>query len=234
MSLLFGGATSDRVNCGSGSTLDDILTGTILAWAYPTDVGTGGKYVLAKPYETGATGGLSFEIGVGSSGDILVKRRRATTNLLASSNGGYVTTNTWQLLGTSWNSSGTATDQRLYRGLLTADATECSSYAPGQSAGTGANQSDAAKDLYIGNGSSDAATWTHAFVGSIAWVGVWNRQLTLGEIIAQQYRPRKTSGCVLFMHLGFNGVGTQYDLSGSGNHGTVTGATQASHVPVAM
>lgn len=235
MSLLFGGASSDRVNCGSGASLDDILVGTILAWVYPTNVNMGGKYILAKPFETGATGGLSFQIGVSFNGDLLIKRRKTSGNLLCNSSTGYVTTNTWQFLGGTWNNSGTSTDQHLYRGLLTTNVTECSSYAPGSpNVGGGTNISDASKDLYIGNGSADAATWSNSFVGSIAWVGMWNRQLSLAEILTQQYRPRKTSGCVLFMHLGFNGTGSQIDLSGNGNNGTVTGATLAAHVPISV
>ena len=35
MALTFGGATH-VVNIGSGSTIDDLNTGTILSWSYPT------------------------------------------------------------------------------------------------------------------------------------------------------------------------------------------------------
>jgi len=44
-----------------------------------------------------------------------------------------------------------------------------------------------------------------------------------------QLRPF-CSGCTTYYELGWASTGTQPDLSGSGNKGTVTGATVAAHV----
>ena len=49
----------------------------------------------------------------------------------------------------------------------------------------------------------------------------------MAEIEAQRLYPQRTSGNVMFVLTGENGTSTQWDLSGNGNNGTVTGATPA-------
>ena len=69
-------------------------------------------------------------------------------------------------------------------------------------------------------------------LGRMGFFHVISSELTLNQIIAQQYRPHVRSDSQVFMHLGFNGTGTQPDLTGKGNNGTVTGAVVADHVPL--
>ena len=87
---------------------------------------------------------------------------------------------------------------------------------------------EAGGNAYVGN----SPGFVDAFVGRIGFFGVWNRAMPLGEIVSHQWCPRKTSGCDALYHLGFNGVAAQPDWSGSGNTGTVTGATVSDHVPL--
>ena len=116
----------------------------------------------------------------------------------------------------------------VYTGSLTVSAVE---RAYGVSVlGTGTQFDDSSNSLVVGN--KHAATFNQAFNGRIAFAGIWNRALSLGEIKDQQFYPHKTSGCVLFLHLGFTGTGTQPDWSGNANAGTVTGATVDAHVPL--
>ena len=75
-------------------------------------------------------------------------------------------------------------------------------------------------------------TDSKAFPGSIALFGLLNRVASQQEIVSLQFNPRVVSGTKVFMPLGWNGTGTQPDLSGNGNSGTVTGATVAAHVPL--
>jgi hypothetical protein len=83
-------------------------------------------------------------------------------------------------------------------------------------------------DKWVGNNSGD----DKELGGRLAWLAIWNRQLSYNELLAQQYNPHVTQGCVLFCHYGLYNLGTQLDLSGAGNHGQVTGATVAGHVPL--
>lgn len=226
MALLFDGTTT-KVDCGSNAVLDNLNVGTFLAWVYPTNVSTSARVIVIKGL--GASGRRALEIRDLADGDLRVQVARATTTLEARSQSGVVTANEWQFLGTGFDANGVDADQELYRGTLGSSVAEISSYAA-QSVGSGATGDNSAKNQFVGNRETD----NQGFVGRIAWVGMWNRKLTLEEIRAQQFRPHVTSGNVFFMHVGFNGTGTQPDWSGNLNNGTVTAATVVDHVPLPL
>lgn len=222
--LTFSGS-ADKLNCGSGSSLDDLNTATVLVWVYPTSLDTAPRRIAHK----GLLGSGFRILSLGTTaGEFRVAVERATVSLTADSTGAPVTTNAWQFLGGQWNTGGGDTDQKLFHGTLTTVVAEVS-YSS-RTAGSGAPISNASADQIIGNQSNNG----NPFPGRIAWMGIWNRVLTLQEIRAQQFRPfcKSTDGCVLFVHLGWAGTGTQPDLSGNGNNCTVTGATVADHAPL--
>jgi hypothetical protein len=88
---------------------------------------------------------------------------------------------------------------------------------------------DATYSLEIGNLTTAGS---FSYRGSLAWVGIWNTELTLAQIQALQFRRRVTSGCVGFWELGYNGTGTVPDWSGNANAGTNTSGTVTDHVPL--
>lgn len=99
----------------------------------------------------------------------------------------------------------------------------------GQILGNGANVDDSAYSLYAGNLPRSA---TLPFYGSVAWVGVYPRVLTLREMEMWRRdtlagRVPRVSGARLLSRLG----GQQLDLSGNGNHGTRTGSLLSAHEP---
>jgi len=221
--LLFD-ASTERVDHGSATSLDDLDTATVLAWVYPTATSVGfveGKY--ASPCCSTGYRWLVPGFHANASLDVRVDRATSDLGMTALS---LMTANAWQFIGAVWNTGGTDADQKLFRGTLTSIATEPTYNI--QTVGSGATVSDAGGTLVVGN--REGADFN--FPGRIAWVGIWNRALTNGEVRAQQFRPHPTSGCVLFTHYGFNGTGTQPDWSGSANSGTVTGATVIDHVPL--
>jgi hypothetical protein len=226
MALLFTSGSNDRVNFGSGATLDNVTTGTTVAWVYPTSLAADQRFWQKGLAGTGNYWGFAPDFSVGS-GTLGIEIQRATSNCEAISVTGTLTANVWNFVCATWNTGGAAGDQRLYVGTLTANAAEAS-YSS-QTAGSGSVGDNSGADLIGCNRSTGGI----ALVGRMAVVALWNRQLTLGEIIEQQWRPRPTSGCVLMAHLGYNGTGSQPDWSGNGNAGTVTGATVIDHVPVA-
>ena len=190
-----------------------------MAWVYPSNTtqntrvyqkGLNPNQQLLSPIN----GQFSIDDGRGAGGTIA----RALVNLAAIPAYGA---NKWVFVAGQTDIT-TAGNNRMFAGDLTTVAVEATSYVT-QSVGVlGAGGNNSGTIAVIGNNSNANVS----FVGSIAWVGVWNRILTTQEIQDQQYSPHLTSGCVLFTNLGYNGSATTApDLSGNGNTGTVTGAT---------
>lgn len=227
MALVFTGGDGDKVDHGSGTTLDDLTVASYLFWCQPTSISDSATYtMLQKGTEPGQR---RFILNDGSN-NIHLEVFRATVVLsitAALSNFTSAGANKWLFVACLWDSGGADGDQRIFIGDLSTHATEPSSYGT-QALGSGALSSDASANL---------TAWNHpaasqSFPGDGGWCGVWNRLLTAGEVRAQQFHPHKTSGNVLFCHYGYNGTGNQADLSGNGNTGTVTGAVVSDHVPL--
>lgn len=223
MSLLFGGATSDRVNFGSGASLDDMTAWTWILWMYPTS-DTGNQSFIGKG--TGAdVGRKNLERRAADVNDYSFFAFRSGVDALAETTGVNRPLNAWKYVAMGYDDSD---GPRIYHGDLSTLAVEAS-YTT-RTVGTGVIDADASLDLFVGNNKG----LVDAFVGRIAVVQVFNANIGLGRIRQQQFQPHNTEDCRLLCHLGYNGTGTQYDLSGYGNHGTVTGATQAPHVPLGL
>lgn len=219
MSLTFGGATSDRVDHGTGTTFTDC---TYIGWFYATS-DAGGQNHMGK---STAAGRHSLERKFGDVDDYNLIVDRATTDASAATTGVDRPLNAWKFIGAAYGAGGAG--PRIYHGNLTTVAVEASYSAQTDGSGAVSNGSGLA---FIGGNNNP---FTAAFIGRIGLVMVWDRALTLGEIKAQQFNPHKTSGCILFTQYGFNGTSTQADWSGGANNGTVTGATQSSHVPLGL
>jgi hypothetical protein len=97
-----------------------------------------------------------------------------------------------------------------------------------QTNGSGSVTSDAARLFMIGN--RDEATPDAPLQGRIGIAMVVNRAMSAAEIAAWQFRPRVVAGTVGYWVL--TGSGTQPDLSGNGNNGTITGGSQADNPPL--
>jgi hypothetical protein len=81
----------------------------------------------------------------------------------------------------------------------------------------------------MGNSAANNA----APIARIAYEGfIDGTALALADLVARWERLTNHANSKIFIHLGFAGTGTQPDLSGHGNSGTVTGATVGAHVPL--
>ena len=212
-------ADGRHVNCGSGSSIDDLTTFTMMWWLNPTSLAASSFLASKTPVGYGTWRDVYCNV----NGQVRVEFKRATTGMTVYAVNGTLAAGAWQCIAVTWDGSNAA---KIYKGTLAAALAEAS-YAT-STAGSGAYSSDAAEALFLGAGPNI----TQRFNGSIAWVGLWNREMTLAELQSQQFRPRVTSGCVGFWMLGANGTATQADWSGNGNSGSVTGATVADHVPL--
>lgn len=218
MGLLFADNTTDEVIYGSAASLDDLTTPSFLAWIKPTNNSNsfrnwGGKGTNLDFFRRGVDGTRLAVQRVYSGTDPIVEI--ATGNM----------TTGWNFVAFTMD---WAVSNKAYWGDLSTVVSDKSANA---ALSTGTLTSDAASNFTLGSNQGAGANAAAPY--NIAWFGVWNRILTLGELKDQQYRPHVTSGCVLFTHLGFNGTTSCPDWSGKVNNGaTVTGATQAAHVPL--
>ena len=220
-SLTFSDGGAHRVNCGSASDLDDLTVVTIAAWIFPTAT-TQNRRISNKG---GNTGFFNFSISSTGTAALSTFIDYTTTDASAVSGDSVLSTNAWQFVAVTYDG---ANAPKIYHGTLTTALAEVS-YAS-QTAPSGSRVTDNTNDFVIANASQ--ASFNRGFPGRIAWLGLWNRALSLGELREQQFHPHVTSGNLIFMHLGFNGTGTQADWSGLGHNGTVTLATQSDHVPL--
>lgn len=230
MSVVFGTvATSDRVDFGSGSTLDSLFAFgvgvTWMIWCYRSSAANN-QHALSKdgasPFgpsivfdNTNGAGTCEPRILVGASITAASAYPVAGTSKLRR----------WECIAATYNVASFFAD--LYMGTETDPMRQ-----PQYAARIGSNGSlvdDAQYNLYAGN---LPRSTTLPFYGAIAWVGVYPRVLTLPEMEMWRRdtlagRVPRVSGARLISRLG----GQQLDLSGNGNHGTRTGSLLSASEP---
>lgn len=213
-------ASSNNINAGSDSTLDNIDPGTMCIWAYLDDVdqqstfmtkgvaGDGDNHELA-PKQAGSG---RVDMNISRSGSTMQIRAAATSFT-------HYGSSKWVFICGVWDTSLSATSQFLYIGDMDSGVAEPSSYST-RTAGSGTKGDDSDKNWMIGGNFA-----TGGFAGAISWVGVWSKQLSVAELNVQRMSPHPTATSALFIWVGYNGLGVQPDWSGNGNAGTVTGGT---------
>jgi hypothetical protein len=210
---------SARVNVGSGPLLDDILTGTIIAVCTPTVADTAGGRIYQKAYLGADASYWLLDINDGVSALLRFGYSRSVTDLAVGAT--VVTLNQRQFFAASFNGSGVAADQKLYRGTDQQPVTEVATYSQRQ-VGSGTHPTDAGANGYIGN----RANFNVGFPGTIEMLAIYrDRILTLTELRDAQAGRLPLAGLVGYWLPGESGQNLVPDLSGNGNHGVVTGAT---------
>ena len=221
MALDFGALTSDRVDHGSGASMDDLDPYTFMCWVFPTAFSN-----VRAFFQKGDPSRRLMVLG--TAGNLRVLLARATTDTDYRTSGNPMSLNAWNFCASAVDSSESAGNVvHIYVGSLNAEAVE-TTYSL-KTDGEGAIDSDAGDNFFLGN---RPANHTLSFQGRIAVAAYDNSFLTLAQIRSWQFKPRNLPSTVLYTHPGFNGTGAQPDLSGKGNNGTVTGATVANHVPL--
>lgn len=229
MALSFAALSTDLVNCGSSSVLDNVNTGTIIVRFRATSFSVGNAGSLFTK------GNISYSnyklLDLFEAGAIVLNINRATTDLVMRSADALISINTDYFLAVVYNTGGVNTDQKIYLGTGVNIATEIGSYVT-QQVGTGAVSSDAADNCVLGNFDTGATFQGggNRIISSVDW---FNTVLSLNAIQRQQYQRFPVSGCIGMWDLGWPGT-TVIDRSGNGNNGTVTGAAAGNHQPVIM
>ena len=223
-SLTFGAATTDSVNHGSNASLDNLATWTVVMWVYPTTL-TAGRVYFNK-LEAAPDNGRRRCLVDTATDEVSCQVRE--NDLLANyiTNNANLTVNKWWFIAATFDLNAAAGESfNIYVGDFDTIATECT-YGTATDR-TGTLDSDAAGSMIIGNTAGGAAS----FQGDFSVFAHWNRVLTTAEIQNQQFSQVPTSGAVLLTYEGFNGTGSQRDLSGNANNGSVSGPTASSNAP---
>lgn len=221
-SLNFGAATSDRVSIPASTLINDMPRLTVAMWVKVTTHTTSRTFWGKKPSSAG-----NKWIGLDATvGELRLRIRRTGGAVDYITNSNPIPANEWRFIAFTMDYGLSSSPAHIYSGGLNSVVKEAT-YSTATSGTGSSDQPDTGNPMQIGNFNS-----LTAIQGQIAWVGVWNRVLTLEELRQQQFRPSVTSGSVVFMHLGFSGQTTQADWSGKKNNGTITGATISKHVPI--
>lgn len=214
-SLSFAGGT-DRLTITNSGSIGSLSTLTYVFWVYPSSIGAN-RTITSR---VTALGGVKHVVGIDASGNVEGRFRRTGSVSVYTSNDTPLSANTWCFIAVTFDAGASAGQiQNIYKGYRMSPAVEVSYGTTTDGSGTADPDNG---NLFLGNNNGSATGWQ----GSIAFFGMWNRVLSLQEIQDQQFTPHITSGNVVFMNLGFNGTGTQYDLSGNGNNSSsIVGAT---------
>lgn len=223
MSLVFGAATSDRIDVADAASLQTLTTFTILQWAYVTTL-TSGRMTARK----GTAVSNGWNIGLsGTTGNIRARVGCLTTvSDLITNTTPFATLGKWVCMAYTW--AGTGVAAHLYFGDLVLPMVEAT-YGTNTN-GSGAQQSDTGLAVAIGNSPGATVAWQ----GGIGLTALYNRVLTLTETESWRQRPTVAMGAVLFHDYDnpASATGAQFDLSRTKNTGTVTGATIGLRTPL--
>jgi hypothetical protein len=225
MAIRNGASTSDQISHGSGASFDDLSAFTWFCWFKQNTVTT--FRTIASKETSSVLGWRLHSPSAGGGGFLRLQVQTSAGQIAYRTNNQAIVANTWHCVAATFDLAGASNEKiNIYVGTLTTSLAE-STYAAIADFG-GTISSAAAGNLLVGQDTSFTSAWQADFA-----VGMhWNRALTHGELLDQQFYPHVTSGCVLFTHYGYNGTSTQPDWSGTGNAGTVSGGTLADHVPL--
>ncbi|MCL4866140.1 MAG: hypothetical protein KJZ47_09625 [Gemmatimonadales bacterium] len=224
MSLLFGNATSDRVDLGTDTRLTALADLTVFGWVYPTSL-INNRALGRKGTDTNARAWEVTLNGTGGNFQLIANSATGTgpdAQIAVTSDTPFSTTSKWYWVAVvmSW-----AVSTSIYVGDLNTLAVARTLSGGGQ-LGNGAQAGDTGGPLIIGNRDN----YDRAFPGRIGVFGCVPAILTLNEVRVLQDDPNGLGGPLYW--LGEDGASVVKDRSGGGIDGTVTGATVAPFVPI--
>lgn len=217
--LRFGTATSDRVEVPSSALHESLTQNTVLMIVRPTTL-TSGRRLYQK--EVGLTDWAAELSGTGGNIDCYHGFASGFTQRVTSDTP-LARLGRWVQLAVSLRA---ANDMSVYHGPLGAALKE-STY--GSQTNTAVGSPLSASNVFIW---ANRNTNNIAFQGDIAFGAIVSRGLSITEVnefFASGNLPRGTRFASV---LGANGRGRTIDYSGSGLHGTITGAIPRESVVV--
>jgi len=225
--LVFGAATTDRVNISSTAAMSDLTTWSLLTLVYRTS--SAAMPIFSKGGNTANTRRINLRIN--ATGALATTIDGSTDLVYQTSTTPMAGLNQWLwVVAVADLSAGASAKIRYYTSALTNPLTlQTLAAAPTEGAGY---LSDSGAAAHIGNnGNPDTA-----FVGQIAFVALSSQKLEIGELeaIRRNWRSGSFRGALGAWVVGGNGTGPVFDLTGNGNVGTRTGAIPSGQAPPRM
>jgi len=219
-------STGEYITHGSDGSLDgheeDETDGlTVAQWSYLPTVEASSLWHAKSNFSNG------WRCSHNSNGsmDVVIER---STDVKFSVAAGVIVTG-WNYVCWRYLSGRTGDDGSIVWGNLTTKAADLTDSIV---EGEGGFDNAAAEDVIVGN--VNVSSFGFPINGDVATFMMWNAQLTIPQMIAQQFSPYplyEQAKCVLFSH--YYEDATVPDWSGSDNSGTPTGTlATASHVPL--
>lgn len=228
MALTFGAVSSNRVDIGTGASVTGLNPFTICVWVFCTTRTTGRAIWTSRG--SAANNGIGILRLSGTTGNLEIRLARVSTATSYITNDIPLPLNQWCFIAADINTA-TTPSAHLYTGTLTTPPVQ-STYSTAVN-GAGAVTADTGTQGSTWGNQTTTGSFSLSFQGRIAKGQIYNRVLSIGEVTQIWMGSRPLAGCVNYIEFGHNSTGTQPDWSGSGNAGTVTGATLTpDHVPL--
>lgn len=230
-SLEFGGSgTSDEIDFGSASNLDDLPESnglTVIGWVYlanwntPSPKHTG---FVHKEQSSGAGWRIAFSNGTydGRIRNLIFRERWNNAEVFWSTGTDTIGLNAWTHIGVVYDGSSASNDPLVYINGVSETVNEFGTTP------TGARNSDASVSLKAGE--LDYTTGGN-LDGAMAYIQVHDALFTQNQVIESMYHPGAiTDGMVLFAPC-LSNASTVKDISGLGNDGTGSGLELVNYGP---
>lgn len=221
MSLIWqAGDFNESVNFGNPAALNAVDPCTFVAWVRPSSLGTN-RYILSKDSDK------PMMRLTDSSGNIRVIWTHTGDDLDASTTDDPMVANVWQFVAVVIDTSDSGSEIAVYVGDLdTLPVTSTISITPP----TGTLQSNAGRDLLVGNRYQNDRQWQ----GDMYWCGYWSKAMTLAEVRELWHRihMHDRDNCLLWCYLGESDTLPVKDQSGNNHDGTVVVVSRSSAAPL--
>lgn len=218
-------AGTSKLTVTAAASINNLTAFTWLAWVMPlVAVQANGQRFMAKGSSVASKKGFGSQGSGAGPAQLSASVVCATTNAAAVSLQGLLQFNKWQIVAFSYDT--TSKIINLYYGGPDLGIEEVTYVT--HTTGVGAETSDAADNLIIGNSSDNA----QGLGGVLSWVGVAGKRMTLSEI--EQFRVNPLNNDARFswkVLLPLYGIASpETDLSGNGNTGALTGTVALTQI----
>lgn len=220
--------SGDKIDHGSGATLDDLPNGAFTIWAWimrTEDNGSGRIFSKTDAYPNGWLMVHESQIGNGAVQFIVFRSADFSLATNYQTVAGVIPLNQLCFIALTYDNAATP-KVHIYSGGEFTSVTEAS-YAL-QTNGSGSPTGDGSANLLVGNDQSDLSKVFH---GRMYETGIIGRALSQAQLEAIR-KSSLTNANVADTKLlaRYTSTGSQTDYSGNGNTGTSTGATVAAGV----
>lgn len=223
--------TTDLINVGSGSTIDDIFAatngGTVFAWHFPDTIGELSAGRIYQKTNTPPNGGSLFRILATSKMDFF--SYRATTSGTWSQTNNDATLDAWNSTSVKYDSALTTNDPTFcHNGTIQTVGSGLTETATPN----GASATDAAASMGIGNDVTAATTWDGYLSHVTFWKGeaITNNQMMAMGHGVNPFAIGSSTKPVLYLPI-WGIESPEPDYSGNNNDGTLTGTTKINNNP---